>query len=116
MTPRRASRLLAAVIVLLGVLWVRSLARALVTTDTSTGSSRVRNAVLPLARYGLRGAVAARFLRYQRRDPASLAYWAIVVVIMFICCASTIFGQQQHPAVVDHQRGLRRRVRRRVSR
>jgi ABC-2 type transport system permease protein len=79
---------------------VRSLSRALVTTDTSTGSSRVRNAALPLARYGLLGAVAARFLRYQRRDPASLAYWAIVVVIMFICCASTIFGKQHHPAVV----------------
>ena len=92
--------LLAAVIILLGVLWVRSLSRALVTTDTSTGSSRVRNAVLPLARYGLRGAVAARFLKYQRRDPASLAYWAIVVIIMFICCASTIFGRQHHPSIV----------------
>ena len=91
---------LAAVIVVLGVLWVRSLSRALVTTDTSTSSSRVRNAALPFARYGLRGAVAARFLRYQRRDPASLAYWAIVVVVMFICCASTIFGRQHHPGVV----------------
>jgi ABC-2 type transport system permease protein len=91
---------LAAVIVVLGVLWVRSLSQALVTTDTSTGSSRVHNGVLPFARYGLPGAVAARFLRYQRRDPASLAYWAIVVVIMFICCASTIFGKQHHPAVV----------------
>src|SRR5215472_12386396 len=89
-----------AVIVALGVLWVRSLDRALVTTDTTTGSSRVRNAALPLARYGLTGAVAARFLRYQRRDPASLAYWAIVVVIMFVCSASTIVGPHQHPAVV----------------
>jgi ABC-2 type transport system permease protein len=92
--------LLTAVIIVLGVLWVRSLNRALVTTDTSTGSSRVRNAALPLARYGLRGTVAARFLTYQRRDPAALAYWAIVVVIMFICCASTIFGRQHHPSVV----------------
>jgi ABC-2 type transport system permease protein len=92
--------LLAAVIVVLGVLWVRSLDRALVTADTTTGSSRVRNAALPLARYGLRGAVAARFLRYQRRDPASLAYWAIAVVVMFICSASTIVGPDKHPAVV----------------
>jgi ABC-2 type transport system permease protein len=92
--------LLVAVIVVLGVLWVRSLERALVTADTSTGSSRVRNAGLPLARYGLRGAVAARFLRYQRRDPASLAYWAIAVVVMFVCSASTILGPQKHPAVV----------------
>ena len=60
----------------------------------------MRNAALPLARYGLRGAVAARFLRYQRRDPASLAYWAIAVVVMFICSASTIVGPQKHPGVV----------------
>jgi ABC-2 type transport system permease protein len=47
--------------------------------------------------------VAARFLRYQRRDPASLAYWAIAVAVMFICCASTIFaaaGPHRHPGVV----------------
>ncbi len=92
--------LLAAVIAVLGVLWVRSLARALVTADTTTGSSRVRNAALPLARYGLRGAVAARFLRYQRRDPASLAYWGIAVAVMFICSASTIAGPHTHPGVV----------------
>jgi ABC-2 type transport system permease protein len=89
-----------AVIIVLGVLWVRSLQRALVTTDTTTGSSRVHNAALPLARYGLPGAVAARFLRYQRRDPASLAYWAIAVVIMFVCSASTIVGTQKHPGVI----------------
>jgi ABC-2 type transport system permease protein len=92
--------LLAAVIAVLGVLWVRSLERALVTADTTTRSSRVRNAALPLARYGLPGAVAARFFRYQRRDPASLAYWAIAVVVMFICSASTIVGPQKHPGVV----------------
>lgn len=92
--------LVVAVIIVLGVLWVRSLDRALVTTDTTTGSSRVHNAALPLARFGLPGAVAARFSRYQRRDPASLAYWAIVVVIMFVCSASTIVGPHQHPAVV----------------
>ena len=92
--------LLAVVIAVLAVAWVRSLARALVTADTTTGSSRVRNAALPLGRYGLRGAVAARFLRYQHRDPASLANWAIAVVVMFICSASTIFGQQKHPGVV----------------
>jgi ABC-2 type transport system permease protein len=53
--------LLAAVIIVLGWLWVRSLDRALVTADTSTGSSRLRGTALPLDRYGLRGAVAARF-------------------------------------------------------
>jgi ABC-2 type transport system permease protein len=92
--------LLAAVIITLGVLWVRSLHRALITPDTSTGSSLVHNAALPLARYGLRGAVAARFLKYQRRDPASMVYWAIPVVIMFVCSATLILGSHQHPAVV----------------
>ena len=67
---------LAAVIVVLGWLWIRSLSRGLVTADASTQSSQVRAAVLPLARYGLRGAVAARFWIYQRREPTSLVYWA----------------------------------------
>jgi len=92
--------LLVAVIIVLGVLWVRSLERALITPDTSTGSSRVHNGALPLARYGLRGAVAARFLKYQHRDPASLAYWGLVVVIMFVCSASILIKGDHHPAVV----------------
>ena len=92
--------LLVAVIAVLGAAWVRSLARALVTADTTTGSSRVRNAALPFARYGLSGTVAARFLRYQYRDPATLANWPIAVVVMIICSASTIFGAQKHPGVV----------------
>jgi len=92
--------LVAAVIVVLGVLWVRSLSRALVTADTTTGSSRLHTAMLPFARFGLRGAVAARFLRYQRRDPASLAYWAIVVVVMFVVSASAILGKQHHSGQV----------------
>jgi hypothetical protein len=58
-TWRSRLGLLAAVI-MLGWLWVRSLGRALVTADTSTGSSRLRRTPLPLARYGLRGTVAAR--------------------------------------------------------
>lgn len=92
--------LVAVVTIALAVLWVRSLGRAMVTADTSAGSSRVHRAVLPLARFGLRGAVAARFLSYQRRDPASLVYWAIVVVIMVVCSISNIVGPHQHPAVV----------------
>jgi ABC-2 type transport system permease protein len=95
--------LLAAVIIALGWLWVRSLGRALVTTDTSTASSRLRGGTLPLARYGLRGAVAARCWIYQRRDPTSLVYWAMTAVIMVVVSASTILGTagpQRHPAVV----------------
>ena len=92
--------LLAAVIVALGWLWIRSLSRALVTADTSTQSSQVRAAALPLARFGLRGAVAARFWIYQRREPTSLIYWAMTAVIMGVVSASTILGQHKHPGVV----------------
>src|SRR5271166_2421804 len=81
--------LLAAVIIVLGWLWVRSLGRALITADASTGSSQLRGTALPLARYGLRGAVAARFWIYQRREPTSLVYWAMTAVIMIVVSAST---------------------------
>jgi len=92
--------ILAAVIVALGLLWIRSLGRALVTTDTSARSSQVRNTALPLARYGRAGAVAARYWIYQRREPMSLAYWALCAVIMAAASASAIFGKQPHPAIV----------------
>jgi ABC-2 type transport system permease protein len=91
--------LLAASIVVLGWLWIRSLNRALVSSDSSTQSSRVRAAVLPFARYGLRGAVAARFWIYQRREPLSLVYWGMTAVIMAASSASAIVGAQRHPAV-----------------
>ena len=92
--------LLAAVIVALGWLWIRSLMRALVTADTSTQSSQVRAASLPLARYGQRGAVAARFWIYQRREPTSLVYWAMTAVIMVVVSISSIVGRPVHPGVV----------------
>ncbi len=75
--------LLGGIIVVLGVAWIRSLGRALVTTDTSTQSA-VRGSALPFARYGLRGTVAARFWLYQRREPFALIYWAITAVIMVV--------------------------------
>jgi ABC-2 type transport system permease protein len=75
--------LLAGIIVALGLLWIRSLRRALVTTDTSTQSA-VRGVALPFARYGLRGTVAARFWLYQRREPFALIYWAITAVVMAV--------------------------------
>ncbi len=75
--------LLTGIIVVLGAAWVRSLRRALVTTDTSTQSA-VRGSALPFARYGLRGTVAARFWLYQRREPYSLIYWGITAVIMAV--------------------------------
>lgn len=75
--------LLTGIIVVLGAAWIRSLRRALVTTDTSTQSA-VRGSALPFARYGLRGTVAARFWLYQRREPYSLIYWGITAVIMAV--------------------------------
>jgi ABC-2 type transport system permease protein len=91
--------LLAAVIVVLGWLWIRSLSRALVSPDSSTQSSRVRAAALPLGRYGLRGAVAARFWIYQRREPLSLVYWGMIAVITVAASISSIIGPKHHPAV-----------------
>ncbi len=75
--------LLAGIIVVLGLLWIRSLSRALVTTDTST-QSEVRGSALPFARYGLRGTVAARFWLYQRRETFALMYWGLTAVIMVV--------------------------------
>ncbi|HEY6275379.1 MAG TPA: hypothetical protein VIX86_03530 [Streptosporangiaceae bacterium] len=92
--------LLAGVIAVLGWLWIRSLSRALVTADTSTQSSRVHGSALPFARYGLRGAVAARFWIYQRRDPTSLIYWAMVLVIMAAVSVSAFVGQHRTVGVL----------------
>jgi ABC-2 type transport system permease protein len=75
--------LLAGIIVVLGAGWIRSLGRALVTTDTSTQSA-VRSSALPFGRYGLRGTVAARFWVYQRREPFALIYWGMTAVIMAV--------------------------------
>ena len=92
--------LLAAIIVVLGWLWIRSLNRALVTADTTTQSSRVHSTALPLARYGLRGAVTARVWIYQRREPASLVFWAMTAVIMAAVSARALLGPDGHPAFV----------------
>jgi ABC-2 type transport system permease protein len=91
--------LLAAVIVALGWLWIRSLSRALVSPDSSTQSSQVRGVALPFARYGLRGAVAARIWIYQRREPISLVYWGMTAVITAAASVGGIIGPQRHPAV-----------------
>ena len=92
--------LLAAVIAVLGGLWIRSLGRALIRADSSTQSAQVRATALPLARYGLRGAVAARFWIYQRREPVSLVYWCITGVIMIAASVSTLIGPQRHLGVL----------------
>ncbi len=92
--------LLAGVIVVLGWLWISSLSRALITADSTTQSSQVRSTALPLARYGLRGAVAARFWIYQRREPTSLIFWALTAVIMVAVSIRSILGPDGHPSLL----------------
>jgi ABC-2 type transport system permease protein len=82
--------LLAAVVAVLAVVWIRSLDRALVTADTSTQATLVRASALPFAGRGLRGTVAARALLYQRRDPGAKIFWGIVLVIMAASAVSTV--------------------------
>ena len=92
--------LLAAVIVVLAGLWVRSLGRALVRVDTSTQSSAVRGRPLPFARSGIRGTVAGRYLIYQRRDPGSFVRWCIVAVVMGAASVSTVRTPHYHVALI----------------
>jgi ABC-2 type transport system permease protein len=95
--------LLAAVIAVLGWLWGQSLSRALVTADASTQAAVVKSGALPfgtglIGRRGrLTGTVAARSLIYQRREPMSMIYWGITLVVMVVVSISSLRGQ--HPVV-----------------
>jgi ABC-2 type transport system permease protein len=73
--------LLAAIIAALGALWIRQLARALVTVDTTTQAAAVKSAGLPFANRGLLGTIAARAWAYQRREPRAKIFWGMTVVI-----------------------------------
>jgi ABC-2 type transport system permease protein len=92
--------LLAAITVVLGGLWIRSLGRALVTADSSTQSAQVRGAALPLGRFGLGGAVTARFWIYQRREPTSFLYWGVTLVVMGALSLRAVLGPNGHPAFI----------------
>jgi ABC-2 type transport system permease protein len=92
--------LLAAVIVVLGWLWIRSLGRALVTVDTTTQASAVRGTPLPFARSGVAGTVAGRYLIYQRREPSSIVRWCIIGVVMLATSVSTIRTPNYHIALI----------------
>jgi ABC-2 type transport system permease protein len=98
---------LAAIAVVLGWLWIRSLDRALVTTDMSTQSSRVRRAGLfsgapglPLGRHGVRGVLAARFLVYQRREPGYIVWWSMIAVIMAVVSIKAVIGPNTRPGLL----------------
>jgi ABC-2 type transport system permease protein len=82
--------LLAAIIVVLGWLWIRQLARALVTADTTTQAASVRSTALPFAKRGLLGTVAARCLVYQRREPGAKIFWGLIVIIIAASSVSTL--------------------------
>jgi ABC-2 type transport system permease protein len=90
--------LVAAIIVVLGWLWARALSHALVTTDTSTQAAPIKGGALPFGRRGgLTGTVAARSLVYQRRDPTSMTYLGLTVVIMVVVSISSLRGK--HPEI-----------------
>ena len=85
--------LAAAIIVVLGWLWARALGHALVTADASTQAATVKGGALPFGRRGgLTGTVAARSLAYQRRDPTSMVYLGLTVVIMVVVSISSLRG------------------------
>ncbi len=91
--------LLATVIAAGWWLWGRSLSRALVTADASTQAAAVKGRALPfgtgpLRRGKLTGTVAARSLIYQRREPTSMVYWGITLVIMVVVSISTLRGHR----------------------
>jgi ABC-2 type transport system permease protein len=92
--------LLAVIIAALLAAWIRSLSAALVSVDTSTESSAVRGAPLPFARWGVRGAVAGRYLLYQRREPASIVRWVVLGVVMLAASVSTIRTPHYHVALI----------------
>jgi ABC-2 type transport system permease protein len=90
--------LVAAIIVVLGWLWARALSHALVTADTSTQAAPIKGGALPFGRRGgLTGTVAARSLVYQRRDPTSMTYLGLAVVIMVVVSISSLRGK--HPEI-----------------
>jgi ABC-2 type transport system permease protein len=88
--------LLALVIVVLAALWIR----ALVSPDTSTQASTVHGTSLRFARSGIGGTVAARYLIYQRRDPASIVRWCVIGVVMLAGSVSTIRTPAYHVALI----------------
>lgn len=83
--------LLAAVIAALGAAWIRTLGKALVTSDTTTETGAVRGSGLPEADRGLSRIVAARVWLYQRREPGALIFWGLVVVIALAASVGTVF-------------------------
>jgi len=95
--------LLLAIIVVLVALWGRSLSRALVTADTSTRASAVRSGGLPFPtgllgrRQSLTGTVAARVWVYQRRDPTSMIYWGLTLVVMVVVSINSLRGHSNDP-------------------
>lgn len=91
--------LLLAVIAVLVAAWGRSLSRALVTADTSTQSAAVRSGALPFGasrRPSTLWTIAARVWVYQRREPNSLIYWGITVIVMVVVSLSSLRGSN-HP-------------------
>jgi ABC-2 type transport system permease protein len=95
--------LLLGIIAVLVALWGRSLRRALVTADTSTQTSAVHSGALPFAtglfgrRQSLTATIGARVWVYQRRDPTSMIYWGLTVVVMVVVSIDSLRGHSNNP-------------------
>ncbi|MFC4057972.1 hypothetical protein ACFOWE_06680 [Planomonospora corallina] len=83
--------LLAVLVVAVGMLWITALRRAMVTADASTEAASVRNSRGLLARLlpdGPLAAVAAKELKYARRDPRGRVGWFAALAVSGIMAFS----------------------------
>ncbi|MDP9846546.1 hypothetical protein [Streptosporangium lutulentum] len=82
---------LAALVVVIGRLWIMALRRALVSADASTEGASVRNSKGLLARVlpdGPLAAVAVKELKYARRDPRGRVGWFAAIAVTGIMAFS----------------------------
>ncbi|MFI6596294.1 hypothetical protein ACIBHX_08600 [Nonomuraea sp. NPDC050536] len=86
---------LAALVLLLGWLWIKALSRALVTPDASTQAASVRKESGLVDRFlpdGQLAAVVTKELKYARREPRFRVQWFMSVVVTAILAFSLSNG------------------------
>jgi ABC-2 type transport system permease protein len=91
---------LALVVLGLGLLWIKALGRALVSTDASTQGAAVRGSGELSDRFlpdGHLAAVVAKELKYIRRDPRFRVGWFSSLVVT-AAIAFSVIGQSDGPA------------------
>ncbi|WP_214320892.1 hypothetical protein [Nonomuraea sediminis] len=91
---------LAALVLLLGWLWIKALSRALVTPDASTQAASVRKESGLVDRFlpdGQLAAVVTKELKYARREPRFRVQWFMSVVVTAILAFSLSSGRSGLP-------------------